>query len=593
MKLRLLRKILVRALWFATICFENAKASGAPLQLTYPGMGSPLNTPSLQAFLFFVFQLALILAAILVFTITVSAGLKYIASFGKPEALQRAKEDILAAFMGFLILLSAVVILNAIDPSLTKLKLALNDFTPSLIPTPKETVKTDYYLAVPVGQILSSYYYSPKGLQLWADILEPADSLLALQKNTEELSDKLMAEIGECRCGMSVCGIDCPCKGTTPNARCDQVKIHEIVAKLQINVEQLQARKKEMETKWENMQPAILATQNALSAQSLADANEIEPYLGFLASRESAGANLDIIIDTDKFAEWKNPWEGNKADPFGFYLNKKQSQKIIDAILSANEEKTGEFDSPNVPDNPDNIADIPAKSFAPTSDYPFFSQYDGPWGNCCRRASGCRGSIVYLGRTGCADTSLAMAVAFWYANDSNVKTKWDAMLRQDPVPNRMSSASSKGTNCYNAYPGNSPDPYEFLYYMNKTGANTANGSWNERKLYSLLSSLGLAMGSMRKMSFNDVVDVAQTNKSVILFCDLFGRDYRDCSGGSRAFKCNHYVLAKGISDNGDLIIHNPAGKQNDYPSFLSPALFNSYGCGKGYGEETNFIIYPK
>ncbi|GAI16801.1 unnamed protein product, partial [marine sediment metagenome] len=74
----------------------------------------PDQIPSLRAKYFF--NLAIWISGIIAFGALFYGGIRYLTSTGKPEAMVAAKDQISAAFLGLLILLSSFLILKTLSP---------------------------------------------------------------------------------------------------------------------------------------------------------------------------------------------------------------------------------------------------------------------------------------------------------------------------------------------------------------------------------------------------------------------------------------------------------------------------------------------
>lgn len=72
----------------------------------------------------YIFNLAIWLTGLISLAVLIIGGLRYLISAGKSETIKSAKEQILAGFLGILILLSAVIVLNVLNPQLIKLKIS-------------------------------------------------------------------------------------------------------------------------------------------------------------------------------------------------------------------------------------------------------------------------------------------------------------------------------------------------------------------------------------------------------------------------------------------------------------------------------------
>ncbi len=103
-------------------------AQGSPMQLQYPTIGqekllSTGKTPLMPQYLRYIFTFFIIIAGLIVLGSLLWAGFSYITSAGNRGQTTEAKSSILNAFIGAFILLASVILLNTINPSLTKIKL--------------------------------------------------------------------------------------------------------------------------------------------------------------------------------------------------------------------------------------------------------------------------------------------------------------------------------------------------------------------------------------------------------------------------------------------------------------------------------------
>lgn len=104
------------------VSFNFAFAQGRQLEIDYPDVpGAPAPktvTAGLPAYVKYVFNFGIIIFGLIVLGVLVFGGIKYLLSAGKPGELQEAKNQILAAFLGLVFLLSSYLILTTINPQL-------------------------------------------------------------------------------------------------------------------------------------------------------------------------------------------------------------------------------------------------------------------------------------------------------------------------------------------------------------------------------------------------------------------------------------------------------------------------------------------
>jgi hypothetical protein len=96
-------------------------------ELTYPDIKGvvPIATGKdvLPVFVKYLFYLAIGMAGFIAFGALVYGGLKYLTSAGNPSATDEARKQIIAGFLGVIVLLSSAWFLNTINPKLTILSL--------------------------------------------------------------------------------------------------------------------------------------------------------------------------------------------------------------------------------------------------------------------------------------------------------------------------------------------------------------------------------------------------------------------------------------------------------------------------------------
>lgn len=138
-KLFVLFVVLFFAFWGATIFAQTTTSSDRPLEVKYPSfpqvtppttVATPVAEYVKYLYYFFIFTAGFFALGALVY-----ASFRYITSAGRPEAMKDARDQISAALLGVLILVSSWLILNQINPQLTVFRLGpARPFIPSLSP---------------------------------------------------------------------------------------------------------------------------------------------------------------------------------------------------------------------------------------------------------------------------------------------------------------------------------------------------------------------------------------------------------------------------------------------------------------------------
>lgn len=96
------------------------------LEVTYPqfgGVQAPASTKVLLPnYIKYIFHFAIAVAGLIAFASLIYGGFLYLTSAGNPASMNEAKDQMLASFLGLLILLASWLILNTINPQLVILK---------------------------------------------------------------------------------------------------------------------------------------------------------------------------------------------------------------------------------------------------------------------------------------------------------------------------------------------------------------------------------------------------------------------------------------------------------------------------------------
>ena len=103
---------------FVNFCFARE------LEISYPpipGAETPQTKPLLPDYVKYIFNLAIMIAGLVVLGVMVYGGFRYLTSAGNPTIMTDAKDQIFSAFLGLIILLSSWLILYTINPQLVKI----------------------------------------------------------------------------------------------------------------------------------------------------------------------------------------------------------------------------------------------------------------------------------------------------------------------------------------------------------------------------------------------------------------------------------------------------------------------------------------
>ena len=87
------------------------------------GGSAPATTPGIDKIVLELYQFALLGAGLLAFVVILYGAAKYTLSGGSPSAKTEAKDKILQALLGLLLLLGTYIVLNTVNPDLVSVKL--------------------------------------------------------------------------------------------------------------------------------------------------------------------------------------------------------------------------------------------------------------------------------------------------------------------------------------------------------------------------------------------------------------------------------------------------------------------------------------
>jgi hypothetical protein len=163
------------------------------LELEYPEIGGfkPVTVETaIPDYVKYIFNFAIWIAGLVAFGALVYGGVRYLTSAGSPERLREAKKQILAAFLGIIILVSSYLILTTINPQLV------------ILGTTKLAEVPTFPSPPPV---------SPPAPEVLVRMKEIARAVEGISSEIENLSDEVVVAMELCLCGEST--PQCDCKG--------------------------------------------------------------------------------------------------------------------------------------------------------------------------------------------------------------------------------------------------------------------------------------------------------------------------------------------------------------------------------------------
>jgi len=171
-----------------------------PLEVEYPEAGGlrPESTVfGLSAYVKYIFNLSIIISGLLAFGTFVAGGIRYITSAGVPAFKKDASEQMFAAFIGLLVLLTSYMLLTSINPELTMLsapEIIKTTFNP--IETPALEKETLSYTEIPIGELIQRLFLEKRLNNLKDFSKKVRDISNQIEKKTNELNSL----IARCAC---------------------------------------------------------------------------------------------------------------------------------------------------------------------------------------------------------------------------------------------------------------------------------------------------------------------------------------------------------------------------------------------------------
>lgn len=121
---RKIQKIIISFLVLSFVFISFGLAQERALEVEYPSFGfRQIQKNLLPVYFKYIFNFIIGLAGLIALGALIYSGVRYLSSSGQPEKLKEARNQVLAAFWGIIILLSAYLILININPQLVLLKL--------------------------------------------------------------------------------------------------------------------------------------------------------------------------------------------------------------------------------------------------------------------------------------------------------------------------------------------------------------------------------------------------------------------------------------------------------------------------------------
>ncbi|HXK31943.1 MAG TPA: hypothetical protein VJ378_00500 [Candidatus Paceibacterota bacterium] len=249
-----------------------------PLEVEYPEAGGlrPESTVfGLSAYVKYIFNLSIIISGLLAFGTFVAGGIRYITSVGVPAFKKDASEQMFAAFVGLLVLLTSYMLLTSINPELTMLA------APEITKTEAESVETPTlekatlsYTEIPLGALIDSLFLE-SGL----------DNLKNYSKKVRDISNKVEQKTNElnslvARCSCSQLRSQCPSFDSISEAACHTGKCSGNPCS-EADKREINKRRDEIKELINNEEDGLIYWQKKLDREINGSTEEDDEYIGF------------------------------------------------------------------------------------------------------------------------------------------------------------------------------------------------------------------------------------------------------------------------------------------------------------------------
>ena len=155
----------------------------------------------LPEYINYIFNFALVIGGLIVFGMLTWAGFKYLTSAGNPSIQKKAREKILASFLGLIILLSSYLILATIDPQLVVFRVpGIAKVATSTTPVAPPDTMVWKFDEIPTGFFIDQTMNMARINninELSRQAKEKSDALSALSQG---LSDLVRDPVNGCKC---------------------------------------------------------------------------------------------------------------------------------------------------------------------------------------------------------------------------------------------------------------------------------------------------------------------------------------------------------------------------------------------------------
>ncbi|MHA1739918.1 MAG: hypothetical protein ACTSWD_15110 [Candidatus Heimdallarchaeota archaeon] len=329
--------------------------------------------------------LTLIISVSVCLIILMIGGFRYLISGANPIVMADALKQISQAVLGLVVILSSYIILSAINPELSIIRLPWIDKpAPSYTSEPLTDEKGFAYFQTSVGKIIEDVVLTKEAHEKFEGsknidylnlgksdkeiigIIEKAEMARDESENLKNLSQELKDLTDACLCGESSCqktncGDGCCCQATgcsqintcskpcgcsiisllpcnlasaCPKRHCDLEAISKKIIEIQVSMAKLEIQQKQVFT----AQLPLLSDYIKLkkTGMMISMPENVEEYGEFFKERERIKQDYNEETDVDTFSNWPDSMVETEAglvqDPTSIYFDKKlyENKKVIE-----------------------------------------------------------------------------------------------------------------------------------------------------------------------------------------------------------------------------------------------------------------------
>lgn len=246
------------------------------LEVDYPEAGGLKPETTLfgfPAYVKYIFNLSIIVAGLVAFAAFVFGGIKYITSAGIPAHKKDATEQMFAAFLGLMILLSSYMFLTSINPELTLLAgPEITKYPPEFIETPTLEKETLSYTEIPIGALIQELFLEVR----LENLKNFSQKIKDKSKIIDQKSSELNILIAQCACSQ----LQSQCSSLVPISQAACLA-GRCLGDPCNNKQAIKAKRNEINELVNNEEDGLVYWQKKLDREVNGSTEEGDEYIGF------------------------------------------------------------------------------------------------------------------------------------------------------------------------------------------------------------------------------------------------------------------------------------------------------------------------